>query len=388
MSRTILVVGAGFAGAVHARELADRGWKVHVIDKRDHVAGNAFDSMSTSGVRVHRYGPHLFHTNNVQVVAWLRRFGDFVPYEHRVAARLGSGQLVPLPINRLTINTVFGTRLGSESEVRDFLACQARPIEHPANAAEYLLAHIGETLTDLFFRPYTRKMWDMDLEDLDAAVVKRIPLRYDDEDRYFPNDRFQMLPAHGYTCMFERVLDHAGIRVTTSLGFDRSMLDGYAHCFNSMPIDEYFDDAFGPLPYRSIRFHHREVASDTGHDGPATTNFTDRGRFTRETDWARLPAHRMSDSPTTTVTREEPCDYRENDQERYYPVKTGDGRYDAAYRCYKALAEKDSRVTFIGRCGTYQYLDMHQVINQSLACVRAWMAGQGGGVRQDGPISA
>ena len=175
----ILVVGAGFAGATYARELAEHGYQVDVIDKRPHVAGNAYDETSDGGVRVHRYGPHLFHTSNANVVQWLMRFGAFVPYEHRVSVALASGAFVPLPINRQTINTVFDEKL--------------------RNAAEYLASQIGETLTDLFFRPYTRKMWALDLEDMAAAVVRRIPLRHDDEDRYFPDDQFQMLPRDGYT---------------------------------------------------------------------------------------------------------------------------------------------------------------------------------------------
>lgn len=375
MNRSVLVVGAGFAGAVYARELAEQGWRVDIIDKRPHIAGNAYDEIVPTGQRVHRYGPHLFHTNNESVVDWLTRFGAFVPYEHRVAAALEDGRLVPLPVNRATINAVFGLRLGDEAAVREFLQTQALPIAEPANAAEHLMAHIGRTLTDLFFRPYTRKMWAMDLEELDAAVVKRIPIRHDDEDRYFPTDRFQLLPRDGYTGVFATILDHPGIRVTLGQAFEKPMLASYTHCFNSMPIDEYFDGAFGALPYRSIRFHHREEPAEYGGPGRAATlNHTDAGPITRETDWSRLPAHDVRPGGRKTVTREEPCDYRDNALERYYPVKTSDGRYDAAYRRYKSLAEREGRVTFIGRCGTYQYLDMHQVINQSLAGVRAWMA--------------
>lgn len=370
------MVGAGFAGAVHARELADAGYHVDVIDRRTHIAGNAYDHLSPSGVRVHRYGPHLFHTNNAKIVEWLSAFGSFVPYEHKVEAALPDNRRVPLPVNRCTINAVFGLQLANEHEVRAFLQTQAVPIDQPANAAEHLMANIGKTLTDLFFRPYTRKMWALDLEDLDATVVKRIPIRHDDEDRYFPSDRFQMLPRDGYTTVFERILDHPGIRVALGERFDRAMLRSYAHCFNSMPIDEYFDDAFGPLPYRSIRFHHEDVPATHGAHRAATVNYTDSGRFTRETDWSRLPGHVVLPSPSITLTREEPCDYVDNAMERYYPVKTSDGRYDAAYRKYAALADKDDKVSFIGRCGTYQYLDMHQVINQSLQNVRGWINNQ------------
>lgn len=372
MSNAVLVVGAGFAGAVYARALAERGWRIDIIDRRPHIAGNAFDETAATGTRVHRYGPHLFHTNNERVVTWLSRFGAFVPYRHRVQAELPDGRCVPLPINRQTINAVFGANLPDSAAVQAFLAAQAEPAPAPASAADFLHARIGRRLTDLFFRPYTRKMWALDLEDLDAAVVRRIPLRFDDEDHHFPNDRFQLLPRDGYTRLFQAILDHPAIRVSPAVGFDRSMLAGYAHCFNSMAIDEYFDSAFGPLPYRSIRFRHETVPWTYRKGEAASVNYTDDGPLTRETDWSRLPGHAGQAGAAKTITREEPCDYRDNNFERYYPVKTTDGRYDMIYRKYRALAEQEGKVTFIGRCGTYQYLDMHQVINQSLADAAAW----------------
>jgi UDP-galactopyranose mutase len=373
VSNAILVVGAGFAGSTYARELAEHGFRVDVIDKRPHVGGNAYDEVAPSGVRIHKYGPHLFHTNNEEVVLWLARFGDFVPYRHKVQAELADGRCVPLPVNRRTINAVFGTGLQNEAEVRASLATQAVSIAAPENAAKYLYANIGTTLTELFFRPYTRKMWGRDLEDMDAAVVKRVPIRHDDEDRYFPTDRFQILPREGYTRLFERILEHPNIRIGLAQPFDRSFARGYLHCFNSMPIDEYFDEAFGPLPYRSIRFHHEDLPAAYSKGYATVTNFTNGGRWTRETDWSRMPGHRVNEGPLKTVTREEPCDYRDNNLERYYPVKTSDGRHDRIYDSYRALAERTANVTFIGRCGTYQYLDMHQVINQSLMGVRHWI---------------
>ena len=373
MRKNILVVGAGFAGACYAREIAEAGHTVAVIDRRPHIAGNAYDAVSPDGVRVHQYGPHLFHTDNEAVVKWVSRFGELTPYEHKVNAYLPPDRFVPLPVNRQTINTVFHLSLADDQAVADFLATQGEPIEDPKNAGEYLRSRIGPVLTDLFFRPYTKKMWDLDLEDLDTAVVKRLPLRFDTEDRYFPGDRFQFLPTLGYTALFERLLDHPGIEVTLGQEFDKTMLGEFDACFNSMAIDAYFDNAFGPLPYRSIRFHHRSQPSD----GPARAsviNFTDRGPYTRETDWSLLPDHRVHDTGRTTITREEPCDYIDNDLERFYPVKTSDGRYEAIYARYKRLAEEVGECQFIGRCGTYRYLDMHQVINQSLAGARRWLA--------------
>jgi UDP-galactopyranose mutase len=370
----VLIVGCGFAGATVARGLAEAGWDADMIDQRPHIGGNAFDEIDANGIRVHRYGPHLFHTSNKKVVDWLLRFGEFVPYEHRVQALLPDGRCVGLPVNRQTINAVFGLALTGSEAVRAFLRTQAQHIPEPANAADYLAANIGVLLTDLFFRPYTKKMWGMDLEEMDISVVKRIPLRHDDEDRYFPGDAYQMMPRAGYTRVFENILDHPRIRISLGIGFDTTMLRGYAHCFNSMPIDTFFGCRFGPLPYRSIRFHHHTVPF--GHErGSATTiNFTDAGPLTRETDWSRLPFHIAGQGPHKTVTREEPCDYVDNNHERYYPVKTSDGRYQAIYDQYRDLANNIPNITFIGRCGTYQYLDMHQVINQSMMGVSDWIA--------------
>ncbi len=371
--QSILIVGAGFAGAVHARQLAEAGYRCQVIDRRPHIAGNAFDEVGPDGIRIHRYGPHLFHTNNKTVVDWLSRFTEFVPYEHRVEALLSDGRCVPMPINRRTLEGLFKVDLPTAEAAQEFLRSLAVPIEAPANAAEHLLSQIGPDLTNLFFRPYTKKMWEMDLEELDASVVKRIPLRFDDEDRYFPNDQYQFMFRGGYTAAFERILDHPSIQVETGREFDKAMLREFGHCFNSMPIDEYFGFEYGPLPYRSIRFHHREVPADHGVGYATTINFTDAGPLTRETDWSRIPDHLVRETGRKTVTQEEPCDYLDNNMERYYPVKTSDGRYQAVYEKYKALAERAGECSFIGRCGTYQYLDMHQVINQSLVHVDKWI---------------
>ena len=377
MSKSILVVGAGFAGAVYARTLADNGHAVRVIDRRSHIAGNAYDEVTAEGVRLHRYGPHLFHTSNRRVVDWLSRFTVLDDYQHKVEALLDDGRCVPLPINRATINAVFGVMLRDEPSVRAFLAAQAEPRADIRNAADHLVANIGSTLTDLFFRPYTRKMWRMELEDLDAAVVKRIPIRTDDEDRYFPDDLYQAMPRDGYTAAFGRILDHPAISVELGTAFDHGMLDRHAHCFNSMPIDEFFGFDEGALPYRSIRFHHQAKPDAYARGSTPVVNFTDARPFTRETDWSRLPGHRVRETGRKTITLEEPCDYLDNDLERYYPVKTSDGRHDATYRLYRKRAERLDGVSFIGRCGTYQYLDMHQVINQSLAGAEAWLAGRG-----------
>ena len=368
----ILVVGAGMAGAVHARELAEAGDTVTVIDQRDHVGGNCFDERDETGTRVHRYGPHLFHTSNMAVVEWLSRFTAWTPYEHRVVAKLPDDRLVPLPVNLDTVNAVFGTALRDEREVAAFLATKAVDRAEIRSAEDWLYARMGVDLTELFFRPYTEKMWALKLAEVDPAIVKRVHIRTDREDRYFPGDSFQAMPTDGYTALFDRMLDHPRIEVLTSTAFDPSMLDRFDHCFNSMPIDVFFERRLGELPYRSIRFH-RAVVPRRDASPHSVVNYTDAGRFTRETWWHNIPDH---DGGGTHVVRtiEEPCDYRDNAMERYYPVKTEDGRYDALYRRYAELAATEPKVSFIGRCGTYQYLDMHQVVNQSLAGVRRWLS--------------
>jgi len=372
----ILVVGAGFAGATYARELAEAGRRVDVIDRRPHIAGNAFDEVDVQGIRRHVYGPHLFHTNSDRVMAWLGRFAAFVPYQQRVSAFVPTiGRCVPLPINRTTINAVFGRSLRSAEDVAAFLGRLAVPHESPRNAAEFLHSRIGIELTDLFYRPYTRKMWAMDLEQMAASVVQRIPIRHDDDDRYFPDDRHQGLPSGGYTELVAAILDHPAIRVATGTTFSRDMLRDYEFCFNSMAIDEYFDCALGPLPYRSIRFHHRQKPMGYVLGETAQVNFTDDGAYTRQNDWSRLPGHVVRSTGMKTLTLEEPCAAADNDMERYYPVKTSDGGPEKLYARYQALARKEPRMQFIGRCGTYRYLDMDQVINQSLQGARAWLAG-------------
>jgi len=367
-----LIVGAGLAGAVYARQLAETGHDVDVIDKRDHIAGNCFDYVHETGVRVHRYGPHLFHTSNSRVVDWFSRFTDWVPYEHEVLARLPNGRLCPMPVNLDTVNAVFGTDLEHPEQVQALLAQKSVPRDRIVSADDYLLAHVGPELTNLFFRPYTAKMWGMDLSKIDAAVVRRLQIRTTRDKRYFPNDTFQALPAEGYTRAFERILDHDRIRVTLGKAFSKELAERYEVCFNSMPIDEYYDFDLGELPYRSIRFHLSAVAVEEAQPH-ATINYTDASPYTRETWWHTLPGHWLSKNSHVLRTIEEPCDYRVNGMERYYPIKTSDNLYDGVYDRYAERGASDEHTYFIGRCGTYQYLDMHQVINQSLVHVGKWL---------------
>jgi UDP-galactopyranose mutase len=368
----VLVVGAGMAGAVYARTLADEGYDVTVIDKRNHIGGNCYDEVDTNGVRIHRYGPHLFHTNNKNVFDWLSQFTDWLPYEHEVVARLPDGRCVPLPVNMDTINAVFEVSLETPAEAAAFLESVSIQNEKAKSAEEHLHSVIGPELTDLFFRPYTLKMWNMQLSEMSADVVRRLKARMDRDPRYFGSEIFQALPAHGYTAMFGRMLEHPRIAIELERPFCKADGKDFAHVFNSMPIDEYYDFSFGELPYRSIRFHveSRPLEASQSH---VVINYTDDNPFTRETWWHNLPGHQTAMNDLVTVTIEEPCDYRDNNMERYYPVKSNDGRYEKLYLKYKALADAEKSLSFIGRCGTYQYLDMHQVVNQSLSGAKKWL---------------
>lgn len=367
----VLVVGAGFAGATYARVLAEAGCSVTVIDQRKHVGGNAYDETDATGTRVHRYGPHLFHTSNPRVIDWVQRFADWTPYQLRVRALVDLNKYVPLPINRHTIEAIHGVVLSTAEETEQFLRSVSLSIRRIESAEDFLLANVGPQITNLLFRPYTRKMWGLDLNQLSAAVVKRIAIRYDCSDLYFPDDTFQALPSEGYHAFFQSILDHPLIEVRCSEAFDPAMRSHYDCTFTSAAIDDHFEFCFGELPYRSIRFVDETRPQSVASAWPIT-NFTDNGEATRETDWSMLPHHKGG-GKDCTVTREYPCDYNENGYERYYPVKTADDRFGKIYERYKALAEKDDTLFFIGRCGTYQYLDMHQVINQSMLGAEHWL---------------
>ena len=372
----VLVVGAGFAGAVYARYLAEHGHYVSVIDSRDHIGGNAYDYVDQTGVRIHKYGPHLFHTSNDGVVAWLKRFGEFVPYEHSVTV-LKQSKFLPMPINRATFEVYYERKFNTDQDLAAFLKTITVENESPRNAAEYLHSVIGVELTDIMFRPYTKKMWGRDLDDMDSAIVRRISIQLGYEHRYFPKDAFQLLPRDGYEAIFRSIFDHKNIEVSLRTHYDRIMSEEFSHTFSSAAIDEHFGYEFGELPYRSIIFHNHRVSEQDACVPTSVVNYSDDSAFTRETRWHMLPRHHVFESGVTIKTIEEPCDFRSNNRERYYPISDAAGNNRQRYVQYKAAADKEADLTFIGRCGSYQYLDMHQVINQSMSGVQHWLATRG-----------
>jgi UDP-galactopyranose mutase len=349
-----LVVGAGFAGAVCAERLATAGRRVLVVDRRPHIGGNAYDEHDAAGILVHRYGPHIFHTNSEAVFSYLSQFTAWRPYEHRVQASV-DGRLVPMPINLDTINAVYGLSL-AEDEVESFLAGMAEPIGRVRTSEDVVVSKVGRDLYEKFFRGYTRKQWGLDPSELDASVAARIPVRSNRDDRYF-TDRFQAMPAAGYTAMFATMLDHPGITVMT--GVDWRSVDGrvpYAEIIYTGPIDEFFEERFDPLPYRSLEFEFENLPV-TRVQPVGTVNHPNEHAYTRQTEFKHLTGQRHS---STTVVRE----YPKAEGDPYYPIPRPETK--ARYERYRELAESTPGVHFVGRLATYRYYNMDQVVAQAL----------------------
>ncbi|AOB33671.1 UDP-galactopyranose mutase [Bordetella sp. H567] len=352
-----MVVGAGFAGCVLAERLAaGLDQRVLVIDRRPHIGGNAYDYFDNAGLLVHRYGPHIFHTNADPVVKYLSRFTNWRPYEHRVLSDVG-GMLVPMPINLTTLSMLYGQDFSSES-AQTFLAARAETDRPIRTAEDMVLSQVGRDLYERFFRGYTRKQWGLDPSQLDKSVTARVPARTSDDDRYF-TDRFQAMPDQGYTRMFERMLDHPNIDVC--VGTDYRELRGAVPARRLVytgPIDEYFDHCYGPLPYRSLIFRH--VTFDKEQFQPVgVVNYpAEDTPYTRITEYKHLTGQRH---PKTSVTYE----YPSAEGDPYYPVPRAENA--ALYRRYQALADERPHVLFVGRLATYRYYNMDQVVGQALA---------------------
>jgi len=356
-----LVVGAGFAGSIMAERLATQcGQRVLVIDKRDHVAGNAYDYLDEHGVLCHRYGPHIFHTQSEKVVDYLSRFTRWRPYEHRVLAEV-DGQLLPMPINRDTVNRLYGLSLADEDAMEQFLAERAEPRERIENSEDTVVAKVGRDLYEKFFRGYTRKQWQRDPSELHASVCARIPIRLNTDDRYF-GDWFQKIPTEGYTAVFERILDHPNIEVRTSTPLhDVNGEVEYGHLVYTGPIDAYFDTRFGALPYRSLEFEHEtHQTPDRGLVQPAASinQPSEDVAHTRTTEYRWITGQEHTAS---TIAYE----YPRAEGDPYYPVPNAETR--ELYHRYEQLAAAEPDVTFVGRLARYQYLNMDQVTAQALS---------------------
>ena len=255
--RKILIVGAGLAGSTMGRILAEKDFKVEIIDKRNHIAGNIFDFINNNNERIHKYGPHLLHCRkDSEALNFLSRFTKWVKYEHKVRALLKNGKTTPLPINKYTLEDVFKRVFKDENETKEFLESIRNKELTPRNTDEFFESSVGEELSNIFFRPYTKKMWGIEPKKLNVSVGSRLPVRTNDDCRYF-NDEFQALPKEGYTEMVKKMLDHKNIQINLNTPFRKGMEENYLHSFVSIPIDEYFNFKLGKLPYRSIIFEHR-----------------------------------------------------------------------------------------------------------------------------------
>ena len=358
MKFDVFIVGAGFSGSVSARCLAEAGYSVLVIDRRDHIGGNAFDELDQNGILIHRYGPHIFHTNSDRVAEYLSQFTEWRPYEHRVLAEVDN-QFLPIPINQDTINRLYNLNL-DEAGVASFLE-KVRESRQPIKTSEdVVLNSVGPDLCDKFFRGYTKKQWGLDLSELAGNVAARIPVRTNRDDRYFA-DTFQKMPKDGYTKMFENMLNHPNIKVEVGVEFEefRQKVQSDYMVYTG-PIDAYFNYCYGKLPYRSLYFEHEYIASQQQYQPVGTVNYPNRYDYTRITEFKHLTGQEHAG---TSIVRE----YPRAEGDPYYPIPRPDN--ETLYQKYKALAEAEQNTLFVGRLAQYRYYNMDQVVAAALKAV-------------------
>jgi UDP-galactopyranose mutase len=363
MKLDVLVVGAGFSGAVLAERLADHGHQVLVIDRRPHIGGNAYDTRDPHGVLIHPYGPHIFHTNGMRIADYLSRFTEWRPYEHRVLASVDA-QFVPIPINIDTVNRLYGLNL-DESTIQAFFDRVREPRDPIRTSEDVVVNAVGRDLYEKFFRGYTRKQWGLDPSELSASVAARIPTRTNRDDRYF-TDSFQKMPLHGYTSLFERLLDHPNIRVEVDCDFFsvRSRIDA-RHVVYTGPIDAYFGYRHGRLPYRSLRFEHEHLPGIGRFQPVGTVNYPNDEHFTRITEFKHLTGQRHSG---TSIVRE----YPQAEGDPYYPVPRPEN--EALFKRYETLAANERDVSFVGRLAQYRYYNMDQCVGAALKAAEDLLA--------------
>jgi UDP-galactopyranose mutase len=350
-----LIVGAGFAGSVMAERLANGlGKKVLICDTRPHIGGNAYDHYNDDGILVHKYGPHIFHTNSADIFNYLGRFTEWREYQHRVLASV-DGMLVPIPINLDTINKLYGLKLTS-LEVQDFFDSVREPIEHAKTSEDVVVRAVGRDLYNKFFKNYTKKQWDLDPSELDASVTARVPKRTNRDDRYF-TDRFQAMPKHGYTRMFEKMLDSPNITIALNCSYeDLGKEVDYKELVYTGPVDAFFDYRFGKLPYRSLEFKHETHDREVFQEAPVV-NYPNEQAYTRVTEFKYLTGQQHH---KTSVVYEFPM--AEGDP--YYPIPRPENA--ELYAKYEALAKQRTDVHFVGRLATYKYYNMDQIVGQAL----------------------
>jgi UDP-galactopyranose mutase len=361
-------VGAGFAGAVVAERMARKFNKtVLIVDHRPHIGGNAYDCLDQAGVLVHRYGPHIFHTNSAEVFDYLSKFTLWRPYEHRVVAAV-DGQLVPVPINLDTVSRLYRLNLTS-AELETYFTSVAEPRDVIRTSEDVVVSRVGRDLYNKLFRGYTRKQWGLDPSQLDSSVIARIPVRTNQDDRYF-TDTYQAMPLHGYTRMFENMLDHPNITILTGVDYNAARCSiKYRDLVYTGPVDEFFEYRYGTLPYRSLRFQHEHVHTPE-FQPVAVVNYPNEQLYTRITEFKHLTgqAHRG-----TSIVYE----YPQAEGDPYYPVPRKENQ--DLYLRYRTLAAALPTTHFVGRLATYKYYNMDQVVAQALTLCARMM----GGVRSE-----
>ena len=350
-----LIVGAGFAGSVLAERLANGlGKKVLICDVRPHIGGNAYDFYNDEGILIHKYGPHIFHTNSAEIFDYLGRFTEWRAYQHRVLASV-DGMHVPIPINLDTINKLYGLNLNA-NQVKEFFDGVREPREQIRTSEDVVINAVGRELYEKFFKGYTNKQWGLDPSELDASVTARVPTRSNRDDRYF-TDTFQAMPRHGYTRMFERMLDHPNIKVMLNCDYQELKNEiRYKELVYTGPIDAFFDYCYGKLPYRSLEFKHETHDVEVFQEAPVI-NFPNEQAYTRVTEFKYLTGqnHRK-----TAVVYEFP----RAEGDPYYPIPRPENT--ELYRKYQALANARQDVHFVGRLATYKYYNMDQIVGQAL----------------------
>ena len=349
-----LIVGAGYSGSVLAERLArGSGKQVLLVDRRPHIGGNAYDHYDEAGILVHKYGPHIFHTNSKEVFDYLSRFTEWRPYQHRVLASV-DGRLVPIPINLDTINQLYGLNLTS-FQMEEFLASRAEAREPVLTSEDVVVSKVGRELYEKFFRGYSRKQWGLDPSELDAQVTARVPTRTNRDDRYF-TDVYQAMPKHGFTRMFGNMLDHPNIKILLNTDYrDVKDILPYREMIYTGPVDEFFDFQFGKLPYRCLEFKH-DTLNQSQFQPVAVVNYPNDYEFTRITEFKHLTGQ---EHPKTSIVYE----YPRAEGDPYYPIPRNENAM--IYRQYQALAEQ-SGVHFVGRLATYKYYNMDQIVAQAL----------------------
>lgn len=357
-----VIVGAGLAGSVLAERLATKaGKKVLILDKRNHIAGNTYDYYNADGILIHKYGPHIFHTNSKDVFEYLSRFTAWRPYEHRVLASV-DGQQVPIPINLTTINTLYGLNLSSD-QVEAFFESRAEEKDRIRTSEDVVVSKVGRELYEKFFKYYTRKQWDLDPSELDASVTARVPTRTNKDDRYF-TDTYQAMPLQGYTVMFQNMLNHPNIKIMINTDY-KEILDNirYKSLIFTGPIDSYFDYCYGKLPYRSLDFQFETIDTEK-FQNTGTINYPNEQMYTRITEFKYLTGQKH---PKTSVVYE----YPKAEGDPYYPIPRPENA--ELYKKYQLLAATTQNVYFTGRLGTYKYYNMDQVVAQSLTLFKKIM---------------